>query len=317
MSGSFSRFERVSLRVKVRNIYAGSLSMGGAQAGGDHSGSASRGRGRSEERHCRAARVIGRPNYFARIAWFFAPAAVNREKTRVFVPSMTRTDSIGRSIPFDIRTSIPSFSINFAWLSFLLFSRSSSTHETLTRYLSSELIDTSVAAGQLISLEYHRRRRRGDNVDVYFLSAIRPYSLYPFLSGQTFKGFRSSLESVRATRARTLLLKRYVNACCLLSSECNIYLFVCCLQPVHSVVYNDWCDRKNDQRESRESRTRPKVLEKEKKLILSHYEFTSVMSLLYVLRYTIMLPAASWVKFLPEKGTVYNRERRNPKTKLH
>lgn len=82
------------------------------------------------------------------------------------------------------------------------------------------------------------------------------------------------------------------------------------------MVYNDWCDRKNDQRESRESRVRPKLLEEQKKLILSQYEFTSVMSLLYVLRYTIMLPAASWVKFLPEKGTVYNRERRNPKTKL-
>lgn len=123
MSGSFSRFERVSLRVKVRNIYAGSLSMGGAQAGGDHSGSASRGRGRSEERHCRAARVIGRPNYFARIAWFFAPAAVNREKTRALVPSMTRLDST-RSFDRSHSTSARRFhrfrsiSLDFRFFSF-------------------------------------------------------------------------------------------------------------------------------------------------------------------------------------------------------
>lgn len=58
------------------------------------------------------------------------------------------------------------------------------------------------------------------------------------------------------------------------------------------------------------------MLKEEKKLILSQYEFSSVMSLLYVLRYTIMLPAADWVKFLPEKGTVYNRGRRNPKSEL-
>lgn len=58
------------------------------------------------------------------------------------------------------------------------------------------------------------------------------------------------------------------------------------------------------------------MLKEEKRLILSQYEFTSVMSLLYVLRYPIMLPAADWVKFLAEKGTVYNRGRRNPKTEL-